>query len=82
MIKTVDELKELILWAKSEKVKSLKIGDIIIEMSDLALIEDIQAKPEQANSKVTASVTTFMEDMASTGNKKEDEELLYWSAQS
>lgn len=80
MIKSIEELKDLILWAKAQKVKSLKLGEIIVELSDLALIEDIQEPKAAGNPNVTASVSTFLEDLTGTGNSKEDEDLLYWSA--
>jgi hypothetical protein len=40
MIKSVDELKSLILWAKEQKLKSLRLADISIEFSELSLLPE------------------------------------------
>lgn len=48
MVKTVDELKELIEWAKKARVKSLKVGAIEVELSDYAFIETLGESAEQA----------------------------------
>lgn len=80
MIKSVAELKELIIWAKSQKVKSLKIGEIAVEISELATLEGIQdlGAPEQKSPDLTVPPTS---PRLAGGNQEssEDEELLYWS---
>ncbi len=37
----ISELKDLILWAKKEKVRSLSIDGASFELSDLALVEGL-----------------------------------------
>ena len=73
MITTIKELKEFILWAKEQKISSVKIGDIAFEVSNLALIEatDIPAYVEQPS-------TTGLNEQ-DLNEQKEDEDLLMWS---
>jgi hypothetical protein len=83
MIKSIDELKEFILWSKSQKVKSIKVGDIVIEISDLAFIEGFQdlgtSEPDKKTPDISVpSTSTRLPD----GNQQpaEEDEDLYWSA--
>lgn len=73
MIKTVTELKELLLWAKSEKIKSLKLGDMQVEFSDLGLIESVQDLSGPAQSPRLPN---------GNAQANEDEELLFYSSRS
>jgi hypothetical protein len=85
MITNVNDLKDLIIWAKSQKLKSLKLADVTFEFSELAHIEDIQSQP---NIPQFTSVETM--DIANPpksarlpdGNaqRSEDDEVLFWSA--
>jgi hypothetical protein len=81
MIKTVSELKEFIVWAKSQKVKSVKLGDIHVELSDLALISDLQdISSSEAISQKDLSVPASSPKLPG-GNAQlsEEEELLFYS---
>ena len=84
MIKNVQQLKELILWAKAEKVKSFSIADISVELSDLALISDLSAfDPPVAdsiddNGKKQVVKRDLFESQTETAVTDED---LFWSAQ-
>ena len=44
MLKNVEELKELIVWMKSQKVASIKIDSIEVQLSQYAFIEDLVTK--------------------------------------
>lgn len=83
MINSIEELKEFILWAKSQKVKSIKLGDINVEMSDLAFIGDFQdlGTPEREKQMPDISVPPTSPRLPE-GNQqsKEEDEELYWSA--
>lgn len=74
MIKSVDELKALILWAKEQKVQAMKVGDVQFELSTMALVE---ATELTADKPVAADTSTLAENEQSTPD--EDEKLLYWS---
>ncbi len=39
MIKDVEDLKELLLWAKEQKILKLKVGDVEVEFSAFAFME-------------------------------------------
>jgi hypothetical protein len=79
MVKSIIELKELIVWARSQRLKSLKLGDIALEFSELVHVESL---PNMLDEPTSAGLET----PASTpklpnGNAEipEDEQLLYWS---
>lgn len=80
MLKTVAELKELILWAKAEGIKSLKVGDIEMQVSDYEFAkqimeqEAVQVAPSKSEAKNTEKT------MIDTLNEASDEELLYLSS--
>jgi hypothetical protein len=73
MIKDLETLKEFITWAKIHKVKSVKLGDIHVEMSDLAFIESLGLEAPSAPLKTE-------ENQLLTEEKKEDEDLLFFSS--
>ena len=80
MVNSVIELQELIIWLISEKVKSLKIGDIHVELSDYALLEgftDAATEAAETAPETKPSQQTWTEQPASLS--KEEEEELFWS---
>lgn len=40
MIKSVGELKDLLIWAKKEKISAIKIGDIEVHFNNLAFLDN------------------------------------------
>jgi len=78
MVNNIEELKKLIIWAKEQKVKVLKLADIHIELSDLALLESLENNESQLDSE-QLQLTRNTEDKNSA---KEDEEALFWSSRS
>lgn len=76
MIKSFDEFKELATWCKSQKIKHLKVDGVEFEFSDIAFLEEIDsAKLESLETAVDESTFESEQD------EKEDEEMLYWSAE-
>jgi hypothetical protein len=81
MIETVEELKALISWLKEQKVKRLKLGDVEVEISDIAFVD----LGEQLATDISQSpVSDLYEENVSPppSEVKEDEEMLFWSARS
>jgi hypothetical protein len=80
MIKTIDELKDLILFAKDNKVKNLKVGTIELEISELAHIEQTSGLEmgQSVNKSVSASIGGFQDDGEQVD--PEDEDLLFHSS--
>ena len=79
MINNTEELKKLITWAKENKVKSLKIGEISFELSELSFIEDI----ELSQDRISSNVGEYNNDtLTDTLDSNEDEALLFWSTNS
>lgn len=82
MVKTVEELKELILWAKKERIQALKVGDIEVHMSALAFtdVPDISA-PDSATKDLSS--TTKTSDVTLDGDslsKEEEDAILFHSS--
>lgn len=75
---TIEQIKELIIWAKSEKVKILEVSGIRVEFTELAFIDQIQGLEmgQSANPEVTVSTKTFADEIAN----EDDEELLFHSS--
>lgn len=73
MINSIGELKELVLWAKSNGLKRLKVGSVEIEFSDIEMSMRLMS-PSEADSATQADLKS--------GNEKElsDDELLFMSA--
>ena len=70
MINNLSELKEFLLWAKQNKVKSVKLKEVEFEISDLAFITE-----EESSEKV--DLETLMEQ---ANPESEDDEALFWSS--
>lgn len=75
----LQELKEFIIWAKQNKLKKFKKGNIEFELSDLAFLESasLMQGEEQEISSNSSKTLCDTEEMS----KEEYEDLLYWSSQ-
>ena len=76
MISNIRELQDLITWAKSHKLKRLKLADIEFEFSELAHVEsypDVDATPGLDKPAESAKLPNNNAEIP------EDEQLLYWS---
>jgi hypothetical protein len=82
MIKTVDELKRLIEWAKANKVSELKIADVSFKLSDLAHIESLSNMDTAFNIQAPDLAKPPQSIKLPDGNTlpSEDTEDLFWSA--
>lgn len=83
-ILSIDEVKDMIKFCSSNKVKNLKIGEVTIELSDYAFLEQFETqsiplKEEKQSGKLMVDAMT-PEEVAS--EKAEDEELMFWSSNS
>jgi hypothetical protein len=82
MIANVDELKELITWARSQRLKSVSINGISFEFSEFAHVEslpDIAATAYQSEAGLDKPASSIK---LPDGNAQptEEDELLFWSA--
>ena len=82
MLKNVKELKEFIKWAKANKIKNFKHGDISFELSDLAFVEttDYSEITDFEKKQLIDTDETDLTEQELEERRKEDEELLFWSA--
>lgn len=78
MVNNIEELKNLILWCKEQKVKSLKVAEYSFELSDLALVEDLHSF-EDATLNEDKKTVVQKDLMDSQPTPEEDAEDLYWS---
>lgn len=72
MLNNINEIKEFITWAKENKVKSFKSGDLEFEISEIAMIPEEELKPGLP----LADTLTDTDPEAA----EDDEEALFWSA--
>jgi hypothetical protein len=82
MINSINELQTLIKWCKDEKVKSLKVGDISFEISDLGLVESLTSIEDAVINE--DKKTVFQKDLidSDVSSKEEQDEDLFWSSRS
>ena len=80
MMLSIEEIKELIVWSKSQKLKKMHLAGIEFEFSDYAFLEQLaesDVKDQESSSRSTKT-------MAESGNPEqqsaEDDELLFWSS--
>lgn len=74
MIKTLEEMKEFILWCQENKVKSFKNNNIEVELSELAFL------PESNNfDEIKYEDGSTFSDLSNL-TKEETEEALFWSS--
>lgn len=80
--KSAEELKSFILWAKKQQIEELTADGVTVRFSQLAFVPGLTAEGqdevEQALAEYKPNSKTWTEEPAS----EEDEELLFWSAQS
>jgi hypothetical protein len=78
MVKSIEELKALILWCKQEKVLSIKLDNCSFEISSMGLIEDMVTTENailNEDSKNVIQKDLIEEDLSQSS----DDEDLYWS---
>jgi hypothetical protein len=78
MLSDVEQLKQLITWARSQRIKSLKIGDAQFEFSDLAFIEDLE-KPLLAPKDLAVPPSSPRLPDGNTELSEEDSDT-FWSS--
>lgn len=76
LFKSVNELKEFIVWAKSEKIQALTVGEVSIQFSAIAMIDDEFDQPE---AKESSKVWTDGSDL-NKSDLEDEEDLMYWSS--
>lgn len=75
MFKDINELKEFLIWCRSQKVKKVMLETgTSVEFSDLAFVEDLQTDSKEM---FLGSKSTLMDTLKP--NQKEDDEDLFWS---
>ena len=83
MVKSVDELKDLIIWLKSQRVKSLKLGEVTVELSDYAFIESLSDEaPAPADKTSQKPETDGTLDQSALFGDTDDDAVLYHSSRS
>lgn len=81
MMLSIEDIKDLVLFARKQKVKVLQIGDVKLEMSDYAFIEDVtkeasvEVKEKDVDPKIWAEEKEEMD-------QKEYDDLLFHSSNS
>lgn len=76
MFDNSEDLKEFIIWARNNKLKHFKNKDIEFELSELSFIEEANSKQQDALKEAIGDTLVDTE----TSDPKEEEDLLFWSA--
>lgn len=84
LLLSIDDIKDLIRFAKAEKVKKMQIGNINFELSDYALIDELYtgSEPENTPQKEETFSSKNMVDTNVSEQNQEDDSLLFWSSNS
>jgi len=72
VFKDLSELKEFIIWAKSNQVNALKVGDVEIHFHPMAHVTDTGA--------ISLEDATLTPEQQAQAQKKEELDLLFHSA--
>ena len=72
------EVQHFIAYCKSEKIKSFKIQDVEVVISELAYVPDINEPVAQDYKLDSGDILSDAEDEKFM-TEKEKEELLFWS---
>lgn len=76
MISDIKVLKELILFAKSNKIKHLKVDNVEFSISDLAFVNEIY----QTDSPELKEMPQDSKTLTDTIKPQDEEDLLFWSS--
>jgi hypothetical protein len=79
MFQSVEDIKALIVWAKSMGLKRIKVGDIEAEVSDIAYAMDAANPDTKLPPREELSTTRTWADEAPKTPVNEDEDL-FWSS--
>lgn len=71
MFKTIDDLKEFLMWAKTQGIQSIKAKGVEVHFSHLAMSEDIIKELTDGSATLTD---------IEPKDKRDDEDALYWSS--
>jgi hypothetical protein len=84
MIKNIEELKDLITWAKEQGVRKIQIGDISFFLSNAALYKPVSNNLEnQPDSSGNYDIKLNSTDpQGLPASSQEDDPDLFWSADS
>lgn len=77
MFKSVKELQEFIIWAKSQKLKSFKNNEIEFELSELGLLPESELEAPKTYGTPNIGDLPDSEKL----DPQEEEDLLMWSAE-
>lgn len=77
MITDVQQVKDLVLWAAKNHVKTLKVGDIQFELYDSALLSQL-SNLEGIKTEPLSTSTTLTDTEKTT--QAEEDDLLFWSS--
>lgn len=77
MFKTVDELKNFIVWAKEQQIKTFTVDNVKIEVSDLYFADKLVNGSSESMPEYKPSSKRYIDDPKVN---EDDEELLMWSS--
>lgn len=81
-IMQIDEIKSLILWCKTNKVKKVSLDNISFELSDLSFFKEDHeiASIDPTTGEVYHKPAGDISGQNDLYTKNDDEDLLFWSS--
>ena len=79
----IEEIKEFLVWAKSERIKKIEVAGISAEFSDLAFVgdfADLSNDKSTTTAELSSSTTPTDIQEEPVNNEETDEDLLFHSA--
>lgn len=81
MFKTTHDLQEFILWCRQAKIQAVKVGDVEVQFSNLAFLDDETAAEFSAAQIKQLKADASMEEASdNSAAAAEDEDALFWSS--
>lgn len=82
LISNEKQLREFLLFCKENKVKSVSLGNISFELSEIAFIDQDNTQQQLLKEIENYTSKTIIDDLdpvSENSAAKEDDEDLYWS---
>lgn len=79
-LKDIEQIKSFLIWAKKQKIKHIKVGELDVEFSELDYLPETS---EEDVAKQLKEITDFeSKTMVDTEDMTQEDmdELMYWSS--
>lgn len=78
---SIDEVKELAVWARNNGVKRIKMNNVELELTELAFVGALETSPGQPTIRASEELDTdrtLLDEKPENADK--DDDMLFWSS--